>query len=686
MKDLKNTKLEQTIFSSESNFEKESEVFLSKSNSTKEPEKRIRILIAEDSYVCQKILQSYLGIEPDLDIIGTAIDGRAAINLVKQLKPDVVLMDINMPEMDGLTATEIITNHYVDTKIIILSASDCVQDLKRALKIGATGYFLKSTNSQELTTAIRNIHKGYCQLAPGLIEKLNLDSSTVTRQQSDRTLKGQGLDNREWNVEKNNFKATDKRKFVDKLERIDVDKASPTRSNSVVVLPQRKSTKIIVLNSRLLLLLLSGILIFWLIFSGRNWMLKRSILSSLQLDRTAASQNSDSTTILPVETIQVNLVDSHKVQRTYTGTIVSRRNSSLSFERGGKLQSLTVDLGEIAKAGTSLAVLDTKSLKAKQQELLAERKQFKAQLQELVVGSRSETIAAAQSTVKSLQSQLELARTKSQRRRELYASGAISREQLDVAIAEVNTLQARMDKAQSQLNELLIGTRPEKIEAQQALLEQLDAKLASLEVELEQSILKAPFTGIIAKRFVDEGTVVSASESIFTLVEASNFEAHVGVPVDTATQIPLGSNQQLQIGSRTYQAQVLSTLPQLDSATRTLTVVLRLDESATRVVAGQVARLKLSETIANSGYWLPTTALVRGVKGLWSCSILGNPENTLDDSQKAFRVERRELEILQTQSDRVFVRGTIQDGDRVIVDGTHRFVAGQLVRPIYTNE
>ncbi len=91
------------------------------------------------------------------------------------------------------------------------------------------------------------------------------------------------------------------------------------------------------------------------------------------------------------------------------------------------------------------------------------------------------------------------------------------------------------------------------------------AKLASLELELEQSTLKAPFAGTIANRLVDEGTVVSAGESIFTLVEANALEAHIGIPVNTATQIPLGSNQQLQIGARTYQAQVLSTLPQLDS-------------------------------------------------------------------------------------------------------------------------
>ncbi len=113
----------------------------------------------------------------------------------------------------------------------------------------------------------------------------------------------------------------------------------------------------------------------------------------------------------------------------------------------------------------------------------------------------------------------------------------------------------------------------------------------------------------------------------------------------------------------------------------------RLEQSAAREVrAGQVARLKLSENIADSGYWLPTTALVRGIRGLWSCYVLGKPENVANDPQTAFRVERREIEVLQTESERVFVRGTLQKNDRVIVNGNHRLVTGQLVRPVDTTK
>ncbi len=648
----KDTKLNQSTSNFKPNYNTTQEVILPISSSAKTQAKMIRILIAEDQYTYQQIWQSYLEPEPDLEIIGTAIDGQAAIELVKKLKPDVVLMDINMPRMDGLTATEIITHHYVQTKILILSISDDVKYIKKSLQIGAKGYFLKSIAPQELVTAIRNIHRGYCQLGQGLIEKLDSDTSPIPLKQFDHTNNSSDLINQS----------------KSKVLLSPTAEPALTSSNS---------------NLRLPILLLSGVLVFLFTPPGRNWWSKLPILLTFQPDRAITAQDSDSTAILPVETIKVNLVDSYQVDRTYTGTIIPRRSSSLGFEHSGKLLKLTVDVGEQVKVGTPLAFLDTKKLKAKQQEILAERKQVHAILKELQAGSRSETIAAAQSTVKSLQSQLKLARTKDQRRQELYTSGAISREQLDEATTEVNTFQARLSESQSKLNELLTGTRPEKIQAQKALLEQLDAKLASLAIELEQSTLKAPFTGRIANRFVDEGTVVSTGQPIFTIVEAQALEAHIGVPVNTAVKFPLGSKQQLQIGARKYQAQVLSILPQLNSASRTLTIVLSLEQSVAREVRpGQIARLKLSETIANSGYWLPTTALVRGVRGLWSCYVLENSEIVTSNSQKAFRVEQREVEVLQTEGDRVLVRGTIKDGDRVIVNGNHRLVTGQLVRPL----
>jgi DNA-binding NarL/FixJ family response regulator len=131
----------------------------------------INVLIADDQNFVRKTLESYLEPELDLNVVGFAENGKAAIEQVIQLKPDIVLMDIEMPVMDGLTATETIAQQYTDTKVLMLSVHDREQDVARALKLGAKGYWLKNTTAKELADAIRHVHKGYFQLALELVNK-----------------------------------------------------------------------------------------------------------------------------------------------------------------------------------------------------------------------------------------------------------------------------------------------------------------------------------------------------------------------------------------------------------------------------------------------------------------------------------------------------------------------------------
>lgn len=416
--------------------------------------------------------------------------------------------------------------------------------------------------------------------------------------------------------------------------------------------------------------------------SNRNWLMNLGNLAN-QSDPQLGIKSPHLGSILPVETISVSPVDSYQMSRSFTGSIVARSTSQLGFERSGKLIRIDVNEGDRVQTNTPLAYLDTDNLKAQQQELLAQRNQAIAKLEEMQAGPRSETIASAEASVRNISSQLELAETKRSRRETLYQQGAISREQLDEAASETNVLQASLDRAKSELNELLAGTRAERLRAQEAAVEQLDARLTNLNIELQRSMLKAPFDGTVSVRKVDEGTVVSPGQTVLSLVE-NRIEARIGVPISAAERIQLGTIQSLQVGQNTYQAEVSSILPVLDSNTRTLTMVLTLDESANNQVSpGQIARLEITELIPTEGYWLPTTALVQRGRGLWSCYVLGQPAqlNTTFDPTNTFHIERRDVEILKTESDRVLVRGTLQSGDRVIANGTHRLVPEQLVYP-----
>ncbi len=108
---------------------------------------------------------------PDMQVIGEAENGKCALEEVSRLQPDVVLMDIRMPIMDGVAATGAIAQQFPDTKVLILTTFDDDEYVSQALRLGAKGYLLKDTEPDELALAIRSVHKGHTQLGPGLLEK-----------------------------------------------------------------------------------------------------------------------------------------------------------------------------------------------------------------------------------------------------------------------------------------------------------------------------------------------------------------------------------------------------------------------------------------------------------------------------------------------------------------------------------
>jgi DNA-binding NarL/FixJ family response regulator len=139
----------------------------------------IRILLVDDQSLIRQALSTLLNLEPDLEIVGTAENGEIAIAQYIQLQPDVVLMDMRMPIVNGCQATQAICQQYPQANILILSTHDDGDDVINALQAGAKGYLLKDMLSDELAQAIRNTHQGYTQLAPGLLNRF-INRSTDT--------------------------------------------------------------------------------------------------------------------------------------------------------------------------------------------------------------------------------------------------------------------------------------------------------------------------------------------------------------------------------------------------------------------------------------------------------------------------------------------------------------------------
>ncbi len=132
----------------------------------------IKILLVDDQKVVREKLKSVLQEQPDLQVVGTAVDGYGAIKCVEQFQPDVILLDLDMPGLDGLKTAKIISQQYPQIKMIILSGYDDAPNITKALAGGANGYIVKDQIGSEIGETIRSVQKGYTQLGPGLFEKI----------------------------------------------------------------------------------------------------------------------------------------------------------------------------------------------------------------------------------------------------------------------------------------------------------------------------------------------------------------------------------------------------------------------------------------------------------------------------------------------------------------------------------
>jgi DNA-binding NarL/FixJ family response regulator len=135
--------------------------------------KRITVLLAEDHTIVREGFRRMLELETDIEVVGEACNGRDAVKMTQQLRPDVVLMDIAMPQLNGLEATRQILEAQPRTKIIILSAHNDDAYIENAIHSGAKGFLLKQTSSHEVCAGIREIYLGRSYFSPPLPKRLS---------------------------------------------------------------------------------------------------------------------------------------------------------------------------------------------------------------------------------------------------------------------------------------------------------------------------------------------------------------------------------------------------------------------------------------------------------------------------------------------------------------------------------
>jgi DNA-binding NarL/FixJ family response regulator len=190
-------------------------------NTNKVGQTVIKVLIADDQELIRHSLEIILKNISDIQVIDSVGDGKSVIRSIRKEKPDVILMDIRMPEMDGVQCTKIIKESYPDIKIIILTSFDDDDYILSALRDGASGYLLKGITIDELVDAIHKVHSGSAMINPNIAQKfIELYSEMAKNNQLVQVDKKaiKDVTEYEWNVIKHVAKGLSNKEIASKLK------------------------------------------------------------------------------------------------------------------------------------------------------------------------------------------------------------------------------------------------------------------------------------------------------------------------------------------------------------------------------------------------------------------------------------------------------------------------------------
>jgi DNA-binding NarL/FixJ family response regulator len=144
--------------------------------------KRIRVLLVDDQTLVRQGIRLLLEIEPDIQVVGQAANGREAIQQAEALHPEVVLMDVRMPEMDGVAATRELSVRFPEIGVIILTTFEDNEIVFEGLKAGARGYLLKDISSEEMAEAVRRVAAGEALIQPSITRKVLAEFSRLAEE------------------------------------------------------------------------------------------------------------------------------------------------------------------------------------------------------------------------------------------------------------------------------------------------------------------------------------------------------------------------------------------------------------------------------------------------------------------------------------------------------------------------
>ena len=555
---------------------------------------RVRISIVDDSATVREGLKAILENEPAFDIVGTAKDGRAAIEMIEAQKPDVVLMDLEMPELNGISSTEIISDRFSDTKVVIFSSHTENNYIIESLEAGAKGYFLKGTAVNEITQGIKNVHKGFCQFSPGLLE--NYVRHTAKLKASDSSL----------------LPETELETSVTSTEPESIKYKEPIRES-------KPWLRRIVIGSTLLILSLAASV--WAIAKLNPDLYNQIVGNPIEPAPITPTPVPTPTAVSALGQIEPE------------GEVV--RLSVSAAAEGSRVDKLLVERGDKVKQGQVVAILDSYS----SQQAALDRAQTdvgiaRANLERVRAGAKKGDINAQQSAIGRLEAELrgqiasqkaaiarlsaELANAKVEysRYQQLFKDGAISAQERDTRRLRVDTVGQQLAEANETLNRTIETTEVERDRAQarlesvsevrtvdvqvaQAELEQAQASVKQAQAALALTEVRSPIDGRVLEVNVRPGEVVG-NTGIVAIGQTDQMYVAAEVYETDIDKIRLGQKaivtgsafesqlegEVTQVGLEVRQQDVFESDPLVNTDNKVVEVKIRLSpESSKRVTA-----------------------------------------------------------------------------------------------------
>ena len=572
-------------------------------------QQKIRIFIADDSGVVREGLKAMLENEPDFEVIGMASDGKAAIELIEAQKPDVVLMDVEMPKQNGIESTKIISDRFPDIKVMVFSGYENNNYITQSLEAGAKGYFLKQTSQEEIVSGLKNVHKGFCQFGPGLLENY-VDSIAPRKEREGKTL--------------SNSPEEDALLLAEETKP-DASLATAEEQGEII---QSQSLQARPFHERLWLrrgLIFVALSIYTLAILA--WSMAK--FKPELFDRLMGNPAPPAIPPTPPAPKAVSALGKIEPE----GEIIELSVSAAA--EGSRVEELLVKKGDRVKQGELVAILDSYNPrladldKAKTDVRIAQ-----ANLERVQAGAKQGDINAQQSTINRLEAELrgqvatqkaaiarleaELsnAQTEYNRYQQLFEDGAISDSERDSKRLRVDTVKQQLAEAKETLNRTIETTNVQRDEARaklesiaevrtvdvgvaQAELEQAEASVKQVRAALALAQVRSPIDGQVLNINVRPGEVVG-NQGIVTVGKTDRMYVLAEVYETDVDKVRLGQKaivtssafadelegEVTQIGLEVKQQDVFESDPLVNTDNKVVEVRIRLDpESSKRVTA-----------------------------------------------------------------------------------------------------